>query len=156
VSRVDDRLRELGLELPDPSYPHDPLDGIVVWRDLAWVSGQLPRLDGQVTCLGTVGADVDVAAATQAAAVSALNALAVLRDSLPGGLDDIERFVSVTGYVACVAGFTQQPQVVDGASKVFYDVFGDAGRHTRCALGVSALPRGSAFELECVVGLRSP
>lgn len=154
MSRVADRLAELGIALPEPTYPHSPLDAVVVWGDTARISGQLPRLDGQVTCLGTVGADVTVEAAREAARVSALNALAVLQAEL-GDLDRIERVLSVMGYVACVPGFTQQADVVDGASVLLHDVFGEAGRHTRCALGVAALPRGSAFELELTVGLRT-
>jgi enamine deaminase RidA (YjgF/YER057c/UK114 family) len=156
VAAPDDRLTELGITLPEPTYPHPPLDAVAIWGDVAWVSGQLPRLDGQVTCLGTVGADVTVDEAVEAARVSALNALAILRAELPGGLGDIARVLSVTGYVACVPGFSEQPKVIDGFSKVLYDVFGDAGRHTRCALGVAALPRGSAVEVELTVALTKP
>jgi enamine deaminase RidA (YjgF/YER057c/UK114 family) len=88
----------------------------------------------------------------EAAAVCALNALSVLRAEL-GSLDRIERILSVTGYVASAPGFDQQPAVIDGASKVLADVFGDSGRHTRSAIGVAALPRGGAVEIELTAAI---
>ena len=87
------------------------------------------------------------------AAICALNALCLLRDEL-GTLDRIERILSVTGYVASAPGFDQQPAVMDGASKILVDVFGDAGRHTRSAVGVAALPRGGAVEIEITAAIR--
>jgi len=152
--RVDARLAELGIVLPEPTFPHDPLDAVVVHGDLAFTSGQLPRLDGKLTCLGVLGAGVSVEGGHEAARVCALNALAVLRDAL-GSLDRVVRVVRVTGFVASAPGFDAQPAVVDGASRVLHDVFGDAGRHTRSAIGVAALPRGAAVEIELTVAIRS-
>ena len=125
---------------------------MVVHGDVARTSGQLPRIDGQLTCVGTLGADVTVTDGAEAARVCALNALSVLRAGL-GSLDLIERVLTVTGYVACIPGFTEQPAVIDGASRVLVEIFGEAGRHTRSAIGVAALPRGGAVEIEVTVAL---
>jgi enamine deaminase RidA (YjgF/YER057c/UK114 family) len=153
AGRVRSRLDELGLVLHGPHPPHDPLDAVVVHGGVARTSGQLPRIAGELTCLGTLGVDVTVADGRQAAAVCALNALAVLEVAL-GSLDRVERVLTVTGYVASAPDFHQQPSVVDGASAVLADVFGEAGRHTRSAVGVAALPRGGAVEIEVTVAVR--
>ncbi len=147
ADRIGGRLADLGLTLYGPHPPHDPLDAVVVHDGVARTSGQLPRIGGELTCVGTLGETVTVEQGAEAAGVCALNALAVLADAL-GSLDRISRILSVTGYVASAPGFHRQPDVVDGASRVLYDVFGDAGRHTRSAIGVAALPRGGAVEIE--------
>jgi enamine deaminase RidA (YjgF/YER057c/UK114 family) len=149
----DARVDSLGLVLYGPHPPHDPLDAVIVHQGVARTSGQLPRIDGRLTCVGRLGEDVTVAEGYEAARVCALNALAVLRAAL-GHLDRIDRVLTVTGFVACVPGFVEQPAVVDGASHVLYEIFGDAGRHTRSAIGVAALPRGGAVEIEVTVALR--
>jgi enamine deaminase RidA (YjgF/YER057c/UK114 family) len=125
---------------------------VVVHDGVARTSGQLPRIDGQLTCLGRLGDQVTVEQGTEAAAVCALNALSVLEVAL-GSLDRVERVLTVTGFVASSPDFHQQPAVVDGASKVLADVFGDAGRHTRSAIGVAALPRGGSVEIEVTVAV---
>ena len=146
------RLAELGLTLHGPHPPHDPLDAVVVHGGVARTSGQLPRIAGHLTCTGTLGDDVDVEAGAAAAEVCALNALAVLDQAL-GSLDRVERVLTVTGYVASTPDFHEQPAVVDGASRVLHAVFGEAGRHTRSAIGVAALPRGGAVEIEVTVAV---
>ena len=151
---IDARLAELGLVLHGPHPPHDPLDAVVVHNGVARTSGQLPRIDGQLTCIGVVGDTVTVEDAREAAAVCALNALSVLQAEL-GSLDRIERILSVTGYVASAPGFGEQPAVIDGASRVLVDVFGERGRHTRSAIGVAALPRGGAVEIELTAAIIS-
>jgi enamine deaminase RidA (YjgF/YER057c/UK114 family) len=148
------RLAELGLTLHGPHPPHDPLDAVVLHDGVARTSGQLPRIDGELTCLGRLGDDVSVEEGRAAAAVCALNALAVLEVAL-GSLDRVERVLTVTGYVASAPDFHEQPTVVDGASRVLADVFGEAGRHTRSAIGVAALPRRGAVEIEVAVSVRA-
>ena len=148
------RLNELGLTLHGPHPPHDPLQAVVVHHGVARTSGQLPRIAGKLTCLGRLGDDVSVEEGREAAAVCALNALAVLEAAL-GSLDRVERVLAVMGYVASAPDFHEQPAVVDGASRVLADVFGDAGRHTRSAIGVAALPRGGAVEIEVTVAVRA-
>jgi enamine deaminase RidA (YjgF/YER057c/UK114 family) len=150
--RVRARLADLGLRLHGPHPPHDPLDAVVVHGGTARTSGQLPRIDGELTCIGTLGDTVDVEEGSRAAAVCALNALSVLEVAL-GSLDRVERVLSVTGYVASTPDFHRQPAVVDGASDVLFQVFGEAGRHTRSAVGVAALPRGGAVEIEVTVAV---
>ena len=148
----DARVSQLGLVLPGPYPPHEPLDAVVVHGGIARTSGQLPRdLDG-VIVQGLVGHDLTVAEAAVAARWCALNALSVLRAEL-GSLNRIERVLTVTGFVACAQGFDHQPAVIDGASQLLHEVFGEDGRHTRSAIGVSALPRGGAVEIEVTVAL---
>jgi enamine deaminase RidA (YjgF/YER057c/UK114 family) len=151
--RITSRLAELGLTLHGPHPPHDPLDSVVIHGGVARTSGQLPRIDGELTCLGRLGDDVTVEEGREAAAVCALNALAVLEAAL-GSLDRIARVLTVTGYVSSAPDFHQQPAVIDGASRVLSDVFGEAGRHSRSAVGVAALPRDGAVEIEVTVALR--
>jgi enamine deaminase RidA (YjgF/YER057c/UK114 family) len=151
--KISARLAALGLTLHGPHPPHDPLDSVVVHGGIARTSGQLPRIDGALICLGRLGDDVTVEQGREAAAVCALNALAVLQAEL-GSLDRIARVLTVTGFVSSAPDFHEQPAVVDGASKILFDVFGDAGRHTRSAVGVAALPRDGAVEIEVTVALK--
>jgi enamine deaminase RidA (YjgF/YER057c/UK114 family) len=154
VPSFDARVAQLGLTLYGPHPPHDPLDAVVVHGGTARTSGQLPRIDGVLTCTGTLGLDVTVEDGAAAARVCALNALSVLRAAL-GTLDRVDRVLTVTGYVASAPSFHDQPSVVDGASGVLHEIFGDAGRHSRSAIGVAALPRGGAVEIEVIVAIRS-
>jgi enamine deaminase RidA (YjgF/YER057c/UK114 family) len=153
VTTIDAQLRALGLALPGPYPPHDPLDAIVVHGGRARTSGQLPRdHDGRLVHPGVLGGGLSVEDGAEAARWCALNALSVLRAGL-GSLDRIARVLTVLGFVASAPSFEQQPAVVDGASRLLHDVFGDAGRHSRSAIGVAALPRGGAVEIEVEVAL---
>jgi enamine deaminase RidA (YjgF/YER057c/UK114 family) len=150
--KIAARVAELGLTLHGPHPPHDPLDAVVIFNGSARTSGQLPRIEGKLTCLGRLGDTVTVEEGREAAAVCALNALSALQEAL-GSLDRIERVLTVTGFVSSAPDFFEQPSVIDGASKVLADVFGEAGRHTRSAIGVAALPRNGAVEIEVTVAL---
>jgi enamine deaminase RidA (YjgF/YER057c/UK114 family) len=153
VTTIDAQLTALGLTLPGPYPPHDPLDAIVVHGGRARTSGQLPRdHDGRLVHPGVLGGGLSVEEGADAARWCALNALSVLHAGL-GSLDRISRVLTVLGFVASAPGFEQQPAVVDGASRLLHDVFGDAGRHSRSAIGVAALPRGGAVEIEVEVAL---
>lgn len=148
------RLTELGITLPGPYPPHEPLDAVVVHHGTARTSGQLPRdHDGRLVHPGVVGEGLTVEQGADAARWCALNALSVLHAEL-GTLDRIERVLTVLGFVSSAPGFVQQPAVVDGASRLLSEVFGDRGRHSRSAIGVAALPRGGAVEIEVEVALR--
>ncbi len=154
MGQIADRIAELGLTLHGPHPPHHPLAAVVVHNGIARTSGQLPRIEGALTCVGVLGDTVSVDEGREAAKVCALNALAVLAEEL-GDLDRIERLITVTGFVASAPGFDQQPAVVDGASEVLFEIFGEpAGRHTRSAIGVAALPRGGAVEIELTAAVR--
>jgi enamine deaminase RidA (YjgF/YER057c/UK114 family) len=150
--KIAARVAELGLTLHGPHPPHDPLDAVVIHNGIARTSGQLPRIEGVLTCLGRLGDTVTVEEGREAAAVCALNALSALQEAL-GTLDRVERVLTVTGFVSSTPDFYQQPAVIDGASKILADVFGEAGRHTRSAIGVAALPRNGAVEIEVTVSL---
>src|SRR3954462_15901657 len=154
MSRVADRLRELGLTLPGPHPPHHPLAAVVVHDGIARTSGQLPRVEGKLTCVGVLGAAVTVDEGREAARICALTALSMLPAEL-GDLDRIDRLITLTGYVASAPRVDQQPAAVDAASAVLFDIFGEpAGRHTRSAIGVAALPRGGAVEVELTVAVK--
>lgn len=149
------KLAGLGWTLPGPFPPHDPLDPVVVHGGTARTSGCLPRnADAQLHATGIVGRDVTIEAGIECAALCAQNALSLLRAEL-GSLDEIERALTLSVFIACTDSFVEQPKVADGASKVLTDVFGDAGRHSRSAIGVAALPRGGPVEVELTVVLRS-
>ena len=153
MTDIDARLAALGIVLPGPFPPHDPLDAVVVHGGRARTSGQLPRdRDGVLVHPGVLGANLTVAQGVEAAHWCALNALSVLRAEL-GSLDRVARVLTVLGFVASAPGFVEQPGVVDGASRTLHDVFGPAGRHSRSAIGVAALPRGGAVEIEVEVAL---
>jgi enamine deaminase RidA (YjgF/YER057c/UK114 family) len=155
TTEIQRRLDQFGLVLPGPYPPHEPLDAVVVHGDRARTSGQLPRgHDGQLVHPGVLGAGVTVEQGAEAARWCALNALSVLQMEL-GDLDRIERVLTVLGFVASAPGFDEQPAVVDGASRLLHEVFGDAGRHSRSAVGVAALPRGGAVEIVVEVALRT-
>ena len=152
----DEQLTRLGIILPGPFPPHEPLDPVVVHGGVARTSGCLPRNQaGHLHAIGLLGRDVTTSVGAECAALCALNALSLLRTEL-GSLDAIERVLTVLGFVACIGDFIEQPTVLDGASRVLHEVFGEAGRHTRSAVGVSALPRGGPVEIEVVVALRAP
>ena len=155
MSSVDERLQQLGLVLPGPYPPHDPLDAVVIHGGRARTSGQLPRDHAGALVHPGVLSDggLTVEEGAEAACWCALNALSVLRAEL-GSLDRIERVLTVLGFVASRPGFDGQPAVVDGASRLLFEVFGAAGRHSRSAIGVAALPRGGAVEIEVEVALR--
>ena len=147
------RLAELGIQLPAAAQPSFNYVPVVVHRDLAFVSGQLPKVGGEVKVRGRLGQGVSLDEAREAARVCALQALACLADAL-GSIDRVERIVRLSGFVASAPDFHQQPAVIDAASDLMVQVFGEAGRHARSAVGVSALPRDSAVELEVIAAVR--
>ena len=149
------RVGELGIQLPGPFLPHEPLDAVVVHAGVARTSGCLPRTaEGALSATGLLGRELTVQMGAECAALCALNALSVLRAAL-GSLDSIERMLTMTVFVACVPDFVEQPSVADGASRLLEQIFGPAGRHTRSAIGVASLPRGAPVEAELTVALRA-
>lgn len=146
---VADRLQELGLTLPDVVAPLASYVPAVVSGSHVYTSGQVPIVDGVVVATGHVGAEVTTEQAADLARTCALNALAAV-DAAIGSLDRVTRIVKVTGFVASAPGFTDQPAVVNGASNVLGEIFGDAGVHARSAVGVAELPRGVPVEVELI------
>jgi len=144
-----ERLAELGLELPPVAPPVAAYVPAIRSGNHVYTSGQLPMVDGKLDAVGKVGTDVTPEQAKELARRCALNALAAI-DSLVG-VDSVVRVVKVVGFVASAEGFTGQPGVVNGASELLGDVFGEAGQHARSAVGVSELPLGSPVEVELIV-----
>lgn len=151
---MESRLRELGLELPPVAAPVASYVPVVVAAGQAFVSGQIPIEDGRIIATGKLGREVSLDDGAAAARRCALQALAALRAEL-GSLDRVRRVVKVTVFVASAEGFTDQPKVANGASDLLVELFGDAGRHARAAVGVAELPLGSAVEVELAVELNS-
>jgi enamine deaminase RidA (YjgF/YER057c/UK114 family) len=150
MSRIEERLRELAIELPEASTPGANYVPAVRSGNLLFLTGQLSQWNRERRFVGKLGREFDVAAGQQAARLCALNLIAHLRRALDGDLDRVVRCVRIAGYVNSVPDFTAQSQVVNGASDLFVAVFGEAGRHTRMAVGVSALPYDVVVEVEGV------
>jgi enamine deaminase RidA (YjgF/YER057c/UK114 family) len=144
---VADRLAELGIELPAVAAPVAAYVPAVVHGDLVYTSGQLPFSGGALPSTGKVGAEVSAEDANLYARTCALNALAAAADAA-GGLDRIAGVLRVGGFVASTPDYTGQPGVINGASNVLGEIFGDAGRHARAAVGVPVLPLDSPVEVE--------
>ncbi|WP_102191767.1 RidA family protein [Microbacterium aurantiacum] len=141
------RLTELGIELPPVAAPVAAYVPAVVHGDLVYTSGQLPFIDGALPAIGKVGTQVTAEDAKAYARTCALNALAAAADAA-GGVDRLRGVLRVGGFVASAAAFTGQPGVINGASDVLGEIFGDAGKHARAAVGVSELPLGAPVEVE--------
>jgi len=146
----EEKLRALGLELPPAPKPVGAYVPAVRTGNLVFVSGQLPMKNGELMVKGRVGGEVAVEEARQCARQAALNALAAVAAEL-GGLDKVRRVVRLTGYVASAPGFTEQALVLNAASELLAEVFGEAGRHTRIAVGAAELPLGAPVELEMII-----
>jgi enamine deaminase RidA (YjgF/YER057c/UK114 family) len=144
------RLAELGLQLPEAPAPAGSYVPATRSGNLVFTAGQLPLEGGELTLRGKVGDAVQLDAAREAARLCALNALAAAATET-GGLAAISRIVKVTGYVASAPGFNDQPQVLNGASELLGEVFGDAGLHARSAVGVAELPIDAPVEVELVI-----
>ncbi len=156
LGAVEQRLADLGLSVPDVAPPVAVYVPAVRDGDLVWTSGQLPMVGGQLAATGKVGDGAGAVTPDQAkelARTCALNALAAVK-SVIGDLDDVTRVVKVVGFVASEPGFTGQPGVVNGASELLGQAFGDAGIHARSAVGVAVLPLDAPVEVEITVRVR--
>ncbi|MGK2910949.1 MAG: RidA family protein [Sphingobium sp.] len=149
---IENRIAELGLELPQPAAPIASYVAAVETNGLLYISGQLP-FDGDVILTGRLGADRDVTFGQKAAQKCALMLVAQMKAAL-GSLDRVERIVKLGAFVASADDFTDQPVVANGASDLMVAIFGEAGRHSRSAVGVPVLPRGAAVEIDAVVAIR--
>lgn len=147
---IEEKLASLGITLPSPPAPAGSYIPVVISHNLAFVAGQIPTENGQIRFKGKVGKDVSIEAGQQAARLCTINALAQLKSAL-GSLDKVARIIKVTGFVNCDPSFTDQPRVINGASDLLVQVFGENGKHARAAVGVSSLPLDSAVEVEFIV-----
>src|SRR6185369_10997443 len=154
TGRIDRRLAELGIELPEPSRPGANYVPFTWSGKQLFLTGQLSQWNGERRFIGKLGREFGVEEGQAAARLCALNLIAHARDAADGDLDRISRIVRVAGFVNSMPDFVQQSQVLNGASDLFVDVFGDAGRHTRMAVGVAVLPYDVAVEVEAAFELR--
>ncbi|WP_277452911.1 RidA family protein [Janibacter sp. DB-40] len=153
MGRIDDRLAELSIALAEPAAPAGAYVPALVDGNHVLTSGQLPMVDGQLLEAGHVGAEVDPDRAKELARTCAINALAAVKSAI-GDLDRVEQVTKVVGFVSSAPDFTGQPGVINGASELLGEVFGEGGMHARSAVGVAALPLGSPVEVEVTVRLR--
>lgn len=151
MSDVAARLKDLDITLPTPAASiANYVPTVRTMGPLVFVSGQLPLVDGTPSVLGRLGEDVTLDAAYEGARQCGINILAQMAAALGGDLDRVVRCAKVTGFVACTPSFLDHPKVVNGASDLVVEVFGERGRHSRSAVGVSSLPLGAAVEVEAV------
>jgi enamine deaminase RidA (YjgF/YER057c/UK114 family) len=143
-------LKQLGIELPATPKPVANYVPVVRVGDLLFLSGVLPSVDGQLVMTGKLGAGLSLEQGVEAAKVAVLNALAIVKAEA-GSLDRVKRVVKMVGHIASASGFTDQPQVLNGASDLLVSVFGEAGRHARVAVGAAELPRQAPIEIELIV-----
>jgi enamine deaminase RidA (YjgF/YER057c/UK114 family) len=146
---VRDNLRDLGLEIPVAAKPVAAYVPAIRTGNLVFTAGQLPLVNGQMVATGKVGQEVDVEQAKKLAEVCALNCLAAVETIVP--IERIFRIVRVVGYVNGTAGFTNQPAVINGASELFLNLWGDSGKHARSSVGVAELPLNAPVEVELTV-----
>ena len=147
------KLQELGLTLPETPKPVAAyVPGVKVDKYI-YTAGQIPFVDGELKYKGKAGKDVTVEDAYEAAKVCALNCLSIVKN-LAGSLDNVEKIVKVVGFVNSAEGFTDQPKVINGASELLGEIFGEAGAHARSAVGVSELPVGATCEVELIVKVK--
>lgn len=149
MPEIEERLKSLGLELPMAAKPMGAYVPAVLCGNMIFVSGQLPVVNGVPQYKGKVAAEISMEDGYQAARLAALNCIAALK-SVVEDLDRIKKIVKVVGYVNSAPGFDQQPKVVNGASELFVEVFGERGRHARAAVGVAELPNDVPVEIELI------
>lgn len=150
---IESKLQEMGLTLPEAPKPVAAYVPAVKSGGYVYTAGQIPLVGGELKYKGKVGGGVDEAKGYEAARVCALNCLSVIKSQI-GSLDDIEQVVKVTGFVASAPGFNGQPKVINGASELLGQLFGDRGQHARSAVGVNELPLDATCEVEMIVRVK--
>lgn len=150
AGQIDARLTELGIEIPEAAAPVANYVGHVITGKLVFVSGQVPLKDGDFHYVGKLGDKISLEEGQAAARLCAINVIAQLKAACGGDLDKVKRIVKLGGFVNSTPDFTQQPQVINGASDLMVEVFGDKGKHSRAAVSAGALPVGVAVEVDAV------
>lgn len=153
AGQIEARLKELGIELPEAASPAANYIPFVVTGKLVFISGQITLLDGKIVHQGRIGDDLTVDDGYQAARLCGLNLLAQLKVAAGGDLDNVSRVVKLGGFVNSVPSFTDQPEVINGASDLMVEVFGDSGKHARFAVSAGALPRNVSVEIDGIFEL---
>jgi enamine deaminase RidA (YjgF/YER057c/UK114 family) len=147
---VEKKIELIGLKLPEIPKPVAAYVPAMQSGMLVFTAGQLPIVNGEIVSKGLLGQDVSVVEANEAARICTLNALAAIKGII-GNLDRIKKIVKVAGYVASIPTFTQQPAVVNGASELLLEIFGEVGKHARTAVGMAVLPLNASVEIELIV-----
>ena len=150
---IEDKIKELGFELPEAPKPVAAYVPVLKVDNLIFTAGQIPFVKGELKYKGKLGKDLTIDEGKKAAEVCALNCLAAVRTIIKD-LDEIEHVVKLTVFVNCIDGFTNQPQVANGASELLEKIFGGKGKHARSAVGVSGLPLDAAVEIEMIVKVK--
>lgn len=150
---IEEKLQSLGVELPTPPKPAGAYVPVVISNNLAYVSGQIPMKDGKVIHEGKV-TDENLEDAKKSARLCAINILAQLKREI-GSLDKVSKIVKISGFVNSEPNFTQHPKVINAASDLFFEVFGQKGQHARIAVGVSSLPLNSMTEIDAIVEIQN-
>lgn len=153
ASSISARLKEMGIELPEPAAPVASYVGFVRQGDLVFVSGQLPLVNGVLICTGLHGDTVSIQDGTEAARVCAINILAQIKVACEGDIDRIIRCVRLGGFVASTPKFTDHPKIINGASDFMAEALGEKGAHARAAVGVAALPMNACVEVEATFSI---
>ena len=151
--KIEERIKELGYELPEISVPAHPYIPVAVFDRVAYISGQVAKVDGKVMMSGSVPDEISVEDAQKCAVQATLQALAYLKAEI-GDLDRVAKFLKVTGYVYCKPGFDKQPQVINACSVLLQEIFGERGKHARAAIGMAGLPGCTPVEIEFVAALK--
>tara|TARA_B100000886_G_scaffold328388_1_gene276733 strand:+ start:1103 stop:1567 length:465 start_codon:yes stop_codon:yes gene_type:complete len=154
MENIAQRLSQLGIKLPNTAVPAGSYVPYVLEKNLLWISGQVPFWNGKVKYCGKVISDVSMDDAIMAARLCGLNILAQIKTAL-GDLNRVEQIIKLSGFVNSSSDFTDHPIVINGASDLMVDVFGELGRHTRVAIGASSLPLNSTTEVDALVRVRS-
>lgn len=149
---IEEKIKSIGINIPVPPTPAGSYIPLVKTGNLLYVSGQIPLQEGKVAFTGKVS-DVNIETAQKSARICAINILAQLKKEL-GDLEKIARFVRLSGFVNSVPEFTQHPKVINAASDLLYEIFGDSGKHTRIAVGVSSLPLDAMTEIDAIIEIK--
>lgn len=147
---IEEQLKQLNIALPTPPRPAGSYIPVATSGKLAYVSGQIPIQDGKVAFTGKVPSERSIEDAQKAAKICAINILAQLKANL-GSLDKITKIIRVSGFVNSTPDFTEHPKIINAASDLFFEIFGEAGKHSRIAVGVASLPLNSTVEIDMVV-----
>ena len=150
----DENIKNLGLNIPDlPKALANYVPYKIIGKTI-YISGQAPVQNGELIYKGKVGSDISIEEGIEAAKLCVINIIAALKTGLEGDWDKLDSFVKLTGYVNCQDNFTDQPKIINGASDMLVEIFGDQGRHARVAVGSNALPLGIAVEIDAIVQLK--